>query len=105
MGSHFQALHGRLAEEIEALSAALVIFAISNAYRTDVCKLLQECGFERKDVGFRDQRTLLYTSRTGKAALITKHPQGWPRPERDLVLKVARALLGARAEGAPRLRE
>lgn len=89
-----------LADEIDVLAPALVIFAISDQYRTEVHHLLSARGYQRQNLEFHDRWTELFATAGLAFAMLTKHPQGWTRDQRDVIVRMAAKLMTREAERA-----
>lgn len=80
-----------LAEEIAALRPGLIVMATSSIYSADVTDLLTSLSFVPGRIDFENGWTSLYES-SGCKLVITKHPQGWPAPDRDRVVQLIKNL-------------
>ncbi|PBB81226.1 hypothetical protein CK218_12725 [Mesorhizobium sp. WSM3879] len=82
-----------LIEEIKCLSPRVIIFATSGYCGDTVSEVLEELGYGSQLLNFRDGYTRLTATPGGAFAIETRHPQGWPKPERNRVVGLARKLL------------
>lgn len=67
-----------LREEILLVEPRVNLFATSDAHRSDVLRLLADLGYVRQALSFDDGWTSLHRAPDGGAAIMTRHPQGWP---------------------------
>lgn len=86
---HFTALK----EEIASLTPRVILFATSGYCGDAVASSLEDLGYTRKALRFRDGHTKLTATSEGAFAIETRHPQGWPTSERDRVVDLTRKLL------------
>lgn len=82
-----------LAEEIKYLSPRVILFATSGYCGDTISSVLEELGYRNQPLKFRDGYTQLRATSGGAFAIETRHPQGWPNPERNRVIELARQLL------------
>ena len=83
-----------LREELDVLAPKVVVFAISKAYLPDTEAMLSTMGYRRVPSHLDgDGWTTLYVAGSGRYAITTRHPQGWPSPDRDRVIDQLRSLL------------
>jgi hypothetical protein len=78
-------------EEINSLSPHTILFATSDAYRSDIEHLLHDLGYCRQALPFDDGLTSLYATQTGARAVMTRHPQGWPSEDRAKVIDLVKS--------------
>jgi len=73
-----------LIEELNHLKPKLTLFATSQDYRSEIEEVLSVSGYARSDLSLpKDGLSLGFSRSDGRLAVITRHPQGWPRTERD----------------------
>ena len=82
-----------LTEEIKYLSPRVILFATSQYCGDTTSEVLEELGYRSQRLTFRDGYTRLTATPGGAFAIETRHPQGWPNPERNRVVDLARKLL------------
>ena len=75
-----------LAQEIDALSPQVIVFATSGAYRQHVGAMLAVMGYMAIPLSFDDGWTTCSKTPDGKFAIETRHPQGWDAASRDRVI-------------------
>lgn len=81
-----------LAEELRALSPRVTLFVTSGMY-PDVFPVLNEMGYCRQPLSFDDGWTTLLRAPGCRYAIETRHPQGWPKSERDRVIDLTKQLM------------
>lgn len=83
-----------LREELEMLAPKAVVFAISKAYLLDIEAMIGAEVYRLVPSHLDgDGWTKVYAAGLGRYAVTTRHPQGWPSPDRDLVIDQVRSLL------------
>jgi hypothetical protein len=82
-----------LEEEIQSLKPHVTVFASSSTYGSEVKALLSRLNYEKDDRTPNLAETSLFRSPTGQYAVLTRHPQGWCRSERDPVIEHIERLL------------
>ena len=66
---------------------------VAGAHMCTARSVLEELGYRSRPLNFRDDYTRLRATSDGAFAIETRHPQGWPNPERNRVVAFARKLL------------
>jgi len=83
-----------LREELEMLAPKAVVFAISKAYLLDIEAMIGAEVYRLVPSHLDgDGWTKVYAAGLGRYAVTTRHPQGWPSPDRDRVIDQLRSLL------------
>ena len=79
-----------LREEMVALRPRTAVFATSDAYASDLLRLLADLGYSPLAAQISDGHTTVLRHRSGAFAIKTRHPQGWNAQDRDRVLRSIR---------------
>ncbi len=86
-----------LNEEIVFLNPELMLFVTSDAFESSITSLLRGLGFREEPLDFWDGATRAYVGENRRRAILTRHPQGWSRLERNRVSDLIKSLAMSQA--------